>query len=91
MSNIAIVYFSKGGATRTLAKTIQTGIESTSCNARLFEIESRDIKGGRYVNDELLSSLKHFDAIIFGSPTYMVLPVPNLRHLWMPVVMSMSN
>ncbi|WP_171392135.1 flavodoxin family protein [Vibrio mediterranei] len=71
MSNIAIVYFSKSGATRVLAKAIQSGIECALCNATLFEIESRDIEEGRYVNNHLLSSLKHFDAIVFGSPTYM--------------------
>ncbi|GAL36456.1 multimeric flavodoxin WrbA [Vibrio maritimus] len=68
---IAIVYFTKNGTTRQLAQQIQQGVNDSGANAELFEIMGSDIVEGRYTNDALISALQDFDAIVFGSPTYM--------------------
>lgn len=72
MSTVAIVYFSGTGHTRSLAQSVATGaagVEGTKTD--LIAIEGRDIREGRWRNDEILGRLEAAGAIIFGSPTYM--------------------
>lgn len=63
MKNIAIIYHSGFGHTEMQAKSVFEGVNSVkNCKAELFKVE--DLKGK-------IEKLENFDAMIFGSPTYM--------------------
>ncbi|CCN37099.1 putative Multimeric flavodoxin WrbA [Vibrio nigripulchritudo SO65] len=80
MANIAIVYFSKCGATKALAEHIAGGIRSVpNAEPVLLEIQPKDIIEGRYTNDTIFEQLKTCDGIIFGSPTYMGGPAAQFK------------
>lgn len=71
MSNVSIIYFSQGGTTSLLAKTISEGVTAAGANAELISIEQEHFENGRWKNDAILAKLSESDAIIFGTPTYM--------------------
>ncbi|MFW1374138.1 flavodoxin family protein [Vibrio parahaemolyticus] len=77
MSKIAIIYFSKTDVTGQLARAIAAGVEQQSikqqgeCEILSHRIEGSEIIEGRFVNPNLMDELAEYDAIIFGSPTYM--------------------
>ncbi|MGD8170978.1 flavodoxin family protein [Vibrio sp. TRT 21S02] len=76
---IAIVFFSQQGAVRLLAHSIAEGIHSQGVEIELLEVLGQDINAGRYQNDELLNTIDHCDAVIFGSPTYMGAPASQFK------------
>lgn len=78
-AKIALVYFSKNGATNLLAQHIRNGAISLSVDVTLFSLQSTDVIDGRYHNPELFSQLAYYDAIIFGSPTYMGSPAAQFK------------
>lgn len=71
MKKIAIVYFSKTGMTDLVAHQIAEGIEQAGAHVTLFEIQPKHIKEGRFSQSEIFRQLKSYQAILFGSPTYM--------------------
>ncbi|HCE2125725.1 TPA: flavodoxin family protein [Vibrio parahaemolyticus] len=77
MSKIAIIYFSKTDVTGQLARAIAAGVEQQGikqqgeCEILSHRIEGSEIIEGRFVNPNLMDELAEYDAIIFGSPTYM--------------------
>ncbi|EHR6780883.1 flavodoxin family protein [Vibrio parahaemolyticus] len=77
MSKIAIIYFSKTDVTGQLARVIAAGVEQQGikqqgeCEILSHRIEGSEIVEGRFVNPNLMDELAEYDAIIFGSPTYM--------------------
>ncbi|HCH5586152.1 TPA: flavodoxin family protein [Vibrio parahaemolyticus] len=77
MSKIAIIYFSKTDVTGQLARAIAAGLEQQGikqqgeCEILSHRIEGSEIIEGRFVNSHLMDELAEYDAIIFGSPTYM--------------------
>lgn len=77
MSKIAIIYFSKTDVTSQLARAIAAGVEQQGikqqgeCEILSHRIEGSEIIEGRFVNPNLMDELAEYDAIIFGSPTYM--------------------
>ncbi|MCX8855552.1 flavodoxin family protein [Vibrio parahaemolyticus] len=77
MSKIAIIYFSKTDVTGQLARAIAAGLEQQGikqqgeCEILSHRIEGSEIIEGRFVNPNLMDELAEYDAIIFGSPTYM--------------------
>ncbi len=72
MSEVAVIYFSGTGTTRTAAEHVVKGCGKVDgINVTLLEIVGEDIDQGRWQNDDLAAQLDAADAIIFGSPTYM--------------------
>ena len=67
MAKIAIVYFSGYGHTAKLAEAVQAGAASASgASVRTFRIDANgDLPEGA------IEELAGFDAIVYGSPTYM--------------------
>lgn len=59
MSNILIVYYSRGGNTEKLAEAIAEGVDEGGGNSTLKAVEDVEIK-----------DLPEFDGIIAGSPVY---------------------
>ncbi|WP_047048538.1 flavodoxin family protein [Vibrio mexicanus] len=70
-TKIAIVYFSHGGNTKQIATKVAEGVEQCDVQPTLFEIVGDDIQAGRYSKTEVFHELSEYDAILFGSPTYM--------------------
>jgi NAD(P)H dehydrogenase (quinone) len=66
---IAIVYHSGFGHTRVIANSIQRVAEEMGADARLFNVT--DLNGNQEAFNNAMNTLSHFDAIIFGCPTYM--------------------
>lgn len=63
MKKVAIIYHSGFGHTEVQAKKVCEGVDSIeNSQGKLFKVE--DLKGN-------LDQLDEFDAMIFGSPTYM--------------------
>ena len=72
MTKVGIVYFSATGATDLLAHEIEQGVRSVDgASAECFRITKDQLAGGRFADEAVLTRLGGFDAIIFGSPTYM--------------------
>ncbi len=71
--NIAIVYSSGHGHTRTVAEHIKLGVDAfPEAAADLIEITIKQIgEDGRWKDDAILNRLSAADAIVFGAPTYM--------------------
>lgn len=67
MTKIAIVYFSGYGHTHKQAEAVFAGADSVDgADAKLFRInENGDLGEGEF------EALAGYDAIIYGSPTYM--------------------
>lgn len=79
MKKVAIVYFSANGSTRDIARQINQGAMDTDVESHLVEILSDEINRGRYTNREALEKLASYDAILFGSPTYMGSPAGQFK------------
>ena len=72
MVTVSVIYHSGMGHTKKMAEAVVKGAESVSdARVNLLTIDGKDIKNGRWKNDEVLGKLDASDAIIFGSPTYM--------------------
>ncbi|WP_070962456.1 flavodoxin family protein [Vibrio sonorensis] len=71
MKTVGIVYYSKNGATETIAQYIAEGAQSEGAKVVAVAIKEEDIHGGRYTNEASFDQLAQCDAILFGSPTYM--------------------
>ncbi|WP_103668851.1 flavodoxin family protein [Pseudanabaena sp. BC1403] len=72
MSSIAIVYFSGAGHTHLMAEAFAEGANKVAdTKVQLFRITGEEIHNGRWCNEKVLESLNQYDAIVFGSPTYM--------------------
>ena len=72
MSSIAIVYFSGAGHTHLMAEAFAEGANKVAdTKVQLFRITGEEIHNGRWRNEEVLEALNQYDAIVFGSPTYM--------------------
>lgn len=73
MANIAIVYSSGHGHTRTVAEHIHIGASAfPDTKAELIEITVDQVaSNGRWHDEEILKRLSKVDAIVFGAPTYM--------------------
>lgn len=70
MSNIAIVYYSQGGATAMMAHSVAQGVIDAGATAQLFSIEPHQFHDGRWHDELTLDRLAAADAIIFGAPTF---------------------
>ena len=64
MKKIAIIYHSGFGHTEVLAKSVLEGVQSVA------NIQAEIFKATDF-NSENINKLNEFDAMIFGSPTYM--------------------
>jgi NAD(P)H dehydrogenase (quinone) len=73
MRNVAIVYSSNQGHTRTVAEHIQIGATSfPDTTAELLEITAAQIgDDGKWSDQYISERLDAADAIVFGTPTYM--------------------
>ncbi|ANI21769.1 hypothetical protein AB870_26035 [Pandoraea faecigallinarum] len=70
MSNIAIVYYSQGGATAMIAHSVAQGVNDAGAHAQLFSIEPHQLVDGQWHDEAMLSRLAAADAIIFGAPAF---------------------
>ncbi|VVE45105.1 flavodoxin family protein [Pandoraea eparura] len=70
MSNIAIVYYSQGGATAMIAHSVAQGVNDAGAHAQLLSIEPHQFIDGQWHDDALLMRLAAADAIIFGAPAF---------------------
>lgn len=70
MSNIAIVYYSQGGATAMIAHSVAQGVNDAGAHAQLFSIEPHQFVEGQWHDEAMLSRLAAADAIIFGAPAF---------------------
>lgn len=71
MKAITIIYYSKNGATHSLAEAFAEGAKQLDCQSRLYRVDPTCIIEGRFVDNELWPLLAQSDAIVFGAPTYM--------------------
>ncbi len=72
MARILILYYSKRGNTRKMARLIARGVESVAgCQAILRTVES-NLNDGAEVKDPIISEqdMKDCDGLIIGSPCY---------------------
>ncbi|VVE80072.1 NAD(P)H-dependent oxidoreductase [Pandoraea sputorum] len=70
MSNIAIVYYSQGGAAAMIAHSVAQGVNDAGAHAQLFSIEPHQLIGNQWHDEVMLSRLAAADAIIFGAPAF---------------------
>ncbi|MFJ2993986.1 flavodoxin family protein [Pandoraea sp. NPDC087047] len=70
MSNIAIVYYSQGGATAMIAHSVAQGVNDAGAHAQLLSIEPHQLIDGQWHDEAMLSRLAAADAIIFGAPAF---------------------
>ncbi|WP_374621163.1 flavodoxin family protein [Pandoraea sp.] len=70
MSNIAIVYYSQGGATAMIAHSVAQGVNDAGAHAQLLSIEPHQFIDGQWHDDAMLARLAAADAIIFGAPAF---------------------
>lgn len=70
MSNIAIVYYSQGGATAMIAHSVAQGVIDAGAHADLYSLESHQVIDGRWQDPLTIERLANADAILFGAPTY---------------------
>lgn len=69
---ISVVFHSGSGHTAEMSHAVVQGaVTAGNVNVVEYEILDSDFKGGRWLNEELLTQLDESDAIILGSPTYM--------------------
>jgi multimeric flavodoxin WrbA len=68
---IALVYFTNTDVTGQLMQAACSEIEKEGLAVISHQILGKEIIEGRFINQDLMNSLEHCDAIIFGSPTYM--------------------
>lgn len=68
MSNIAIVYYSQGGATAMIAHSVAQGVNDAGAHAQLLSIEPHQLIDGQWHDEMMLARLASADAIIFGAP-----------------------
>ena len=72
MPSVAVVYFSAQGHTHQIAEAVAEGAKSVAgTSVELVRLVGSDIVEGRWKNPEVLTKLATFDAIVFGTPTYM--------------------
>ncbi len=72
MPQIAVVYFSHTDVTGQLARALVTGLQSVKgVDVLEYKIYGHNIVEGRFVDHETLTRLSTYDAIVFGTPTYM--------------------
>lgn len=70
MSNIAIVYYSQGGATAMIAHSVAQGVNDAGAHAQLLSIEPHQLIDGQWHDEAVLTRLAAADAIIFGAPAF---------------------
>ncbi|VVE31035.1 flavodoxin family protein [Pandoraea terrigena] len=70
MSNIAIVYYSQGGATAMIAHSVAQGVTDAGAHAQLLSIEPHQFTDGQWHDEATLMRLASADAIIFGAPAF---------------------
>lgn len=70
MSNIAIVYYSQGGATAMIAHSVAQGVNDAGAHAQLLSIEPHQFIDGQWHDEAMLMRLASADAIIFGAPAF---------------------
>ncbi len=70
MSNIAIVYYSQGGATAMIAHSVAQGVNDAGAHAQLLSIEPHQLIDGQWHDEAMLTRLAAADAIIFGAPAF---------------------
>lgn len=59
---VAVIFHSGRGHTATLARAVLRGVEAAGATGELFDADAAILR---------LDELQHFDALVFGSPTYM--------------------
>lgn len=70
MSNIAIVYYSQGGATAMIAHSVAQGVNEAGAHAQLLSIEPHQLIDGQWHDEATLMRLAGADAVIFGAPAF---------------------
>jgi NAD(P)H dehydrogenase (quinone) len=60
--SVAVIFHSGQGHTATLAQAVLRGVEAAGATGALFDADGAV---------QQLQELQHFDAMVFGSPTYM--------------------
>lgn len=64
---ISIIYHSGTGHTKKLAEAVFEGINSISgVNGKIFSIDGKDIKEGRWSNSDIMQQLDQSCGIILG-------------------------
>jgi multimeric flavodoxin WrbA len=93
MGSVAIIYFSGTGNTHLMAEAIASGVHRhADTRVDLLRIEGIQIKDGRWFDEKFMESLQMADAILFGSPTYMVGLLLSSKHsLISPVRHGLRN
>ena len=72
MTNVAVVFQSGKGHTKSLADAVLKGVASVNgVTAHGHEILGRDLHEGHFANSTLMESLDRSDGILFGCATYM--------------------
>jgi NAD(P)H dehydrogenase (quinone) len=71
--NVAIIFSSGRGHTRTVAEHIKRGADAfPETRTDLIEVTSKQLgEDGRWHDADIMNRLAAADAIVFGSPTYM--------------------
>lgn len=59
---VAVIFHSGEGHTATLAQAVLRGVEAVGANGELFDAAAAILR---------MQELQRFDALVFGSPTYM--------------------
>lgn len=72
MTRMLICYFSKSGATETMAEEILKGVEESEVDIDADLMKVQDVDAGDLVD---------YDGIILGSPTYYGLPAAEIKKL----------
>jgi NAD(P)H dehydrogenase (quinone) len=78
--SVAVVYYSGSGHTAKMADAACRGVSGVlGTPATPFRIDGRSIRDGRLVDEVLLRNLSTYDAIMFGTPTYMGGPAAQFK------------
>lgn len=80
---IIILYYSRHGATQSVARQIARGVESIpQCEALLRTVD--ELEGESNAQDPVISleELKHCDGLALGSPTWFGNMAAPLKHFW---------
>ncbi|WP_175443220.1 NAD(P)H:quinone oxidoreductase [Vibrio sonorensis] len=85
MTEVVVLYYSRHGATRDIARHIARGIESVpQCQALLRTVEEIDSAANKDGGDPIVSfnELKQSDGLAMGSPVWFGNMAAPLKHFW---------
>lgn len=83
--NLLVLYYSRHGSTKQLARAIARGIESVEhCQATLRTVEELDTHPGSHDKDPCatIADLKNCDGLAMGSPVWFGNMAAPLKHFW---------